>query len=184
VTKLGECSQAVYRQRAAAIVNDVLAASGLLLVWFLDMMWGTYGSIYWRKLGAFRWLDHQGWGCELGAMWLDEIGRKSGWSFFGLLGMRMRGIMLESWCVMEGVIQASFYRPRERERRHEWAGMTSNEGVANWPLSWQFCPLLNGIWWGRNGQTLLDGLWPWNAELLWHITMLESAEIAVMKKRK
>jgi hypothetical protein len=32
VTKLGECSQAVYRQRAAAIVNDVLAASGLLLV--------------------------------------------------------------------------------------------------------------------------------------------------------
>jgi hypothetical protein len=32
VTKLDECSQDVYRQRAAAMVNDVLAASGLLLV--------------------------------------------------------------------------------------------------------------------------------------------------------
>jgi hypothetical protein len=52
-------------------------------------------------------------------MWLDEIGRHSGWSFFGLLGMRMRGILLESWCVMEGAVQASFYRPRKGERRHE-----------------------------------------------------------------
>jgi hypothetical protein len=52
-------------------------------------------------------------------MWLDEIGRQRGWSFFGLLGMRMRGILLESWCVMEGVVQASFYRPREGERGHE-----------------------------------------------------------------
>jgi hypothetical protein len=32
VTKLDECSQDVYRQRAAAMVNDVLAASGILLV--------------------------------------------------------------------------------------------------------------------------------------------------------
>jgi hypothetical protein len=32
VTKLDECSQDVYRQRSAAMVNDVLAASGLLLV--------------------------------------------------------------------------------------------------------------------------------------------------------
>jgi hypothetical protein len=32
VTKLDECSQYVYRQWAAAMVNDVLAASGLLLV--------------------------------------------------------------------------------------------------------------------------------------------------------
>jgi hypothetical protein len=52
-------------------------------------------------------------------MWLDEIGRQSGWSFFGVLGMRMRGILLESWCVMEGAVQASIYRPREEERRHE-----------------------------------------------------------------
>jgi hypothetical protein len=52
-------------------------------------------------------------------MWLDEIGRPSGWSFFGVLGMRMRGILLESWCVMEGAVQASIYRPREEERRHE-----------------------------------------------------------------
>jgi hypothetical protein len=32
VTKLDECSQDVYRQRAAVMVNDVLAGSGLLLV--------------------------------------------------------------------------------------------------------------------------------------------------------
>jgi hypothetical protein len=32
VTKLDECSQDVYRQRASVTVNDVLAASGLLLV--------------------------------------------------------------------------------------------------------------------------------------------------------
>jgi hypothetical protein len=118
------------------------------------------------------------------ALLLDEIGRQSGWSFFGLLGMRMRGILLESWCVVEWGLQASFYRPREGERRHEWARMVSNEDAANWPLSWQFYPLLNGIWCGRNDQTLLGDLWPWNAELLWYIPMLESAEIAVMKKRK
>jgi hypothetical protein len=52
-------------------------------------------------------------------MWLDEMGRQSGWSFFGLSGMRMREILLESWCVMEGAVQTSFYRPREGERRHE-----------------------------------------------------------------
>jgi hypothetical protein len=54
-----------------------------------------------------------------GAMWLDEIGRQSGWNFFRLLGMRMRGILLESWCVVEWGVQASFYRPREGERGHE-----------------------------------------------------------------
>jgi hypothetical protein len=32
VTKLNECFQDVYRQLAAAMVDDVLAASGLLLV--------------------------------------------------------------------------------------------------------------------------------------------------------
>jgi hypothetical protein len=32
VTKLDECSQDVYRQWAAVMVSDVLAASGLLLV--------------------------------------------------------------------------------------------------------------------------------------------------------
>jgi hypothetical protein len=36
--------------------------------------------------------------------------------------------------------------------------MASNEGAANWPLSWQFYLLLNGISWGRNGQTLLGDL--------------------------
>jgi hypothetical protein len=60
-------------------------------------------------------------------MWLDEIGRQIGWRFFGLLGMRMRGILLESWCVMEGAVQASYYRPREGEREdmneQEWPAM-------------------------------------------------------------
>jgi hypothetical protein len=28
----------------------------------------------------------------------------------------MRGRLLESWCVMEGAVHASFYRPREGER--------------------------------------------------------------------
>jgi hypothetical protein len=51
-------------------------------------------------------------------MWLDEIGRQMRWSFFGLLGMRMRERFLESWSVMEGAVQASFYRRREGERRH------------------------------------------------------------------
>jgi hypothetical protein len=55
----------------------------------------------------------------MGAMWRDEIGRQRKWSFFGLLGMRMRGRLLESWCVVEGAIQDSFYWPREGERRHE-----------------------------------------------------------------
>jgi hypothetical protein len=32
VAKLDECSQDVYKQRAAVMANDVLAASGLLLV--------------------------------------------------------------------------------------------------------------------------------------------------------
>jgi hypothetical protein len=83
------------------------------------MMWRTYVSIYWRKLGAFWWLDHQERGCELVALLLDRTGRQSGWSFFGLLGMRMREILLESWCVVEWGVQASFYRPREGERGHE-----------------------------------------------------------------
>jgi hypothetical protein len=52
-------------------------------------------------------------------MWLDEIGRQMRWSFIGLLGMRMRGILLESWCVMEVDVYVSFYRPREGKRRHE-----------------------------------------------------------------
>jgi hypothetical protein len=44
---------------------------------------------------------------------------QSGWSFFGLLEMRMRGTLLESWCVVEWGVHASFYRPREGERGHE-----------------------------------------------------------------
>jgi hypothetical protein len=44
-----------------------------------------------EKIGAFWWLDHQERGCELVALLLDRTDRQSGWSFFGLLGMRMRG---------------------------------------------------------------------------------------------
>jgi hypothetical protein len=33
-------------------------------------------SIYWRKLGAFRWLDHRKQGCELVALLLDRTGRQ------------------------------------------------------------------------------------------------------------
>jgi hypothetical protein len=54
------------------------------------------------------------WGSVAGQNWQAE-----GESFFGLLGMEMRGRMLESWCVVEGGVQPSFYRPREGERGHE-----------------------------------------------------------------
>jgi hypothetical protein len=40
------------------------------------MMWRTYVGIYWRKLGSFRWLDHQEQGCELVALLLDRTGRQ------------------------------------------------------------------------------------------------------------
>jgi hypothetical protein len=75
---------------------------------------------------AFLWLDHWEQGCELGAVWLDEIGRQSGWSFFRLLGMIMREILLESWCVMEGPVQASFIgqgMEREDMNEQEWPAM-------------------------------------------------------------
>jgi hypothetical protein len=51
----------------------ILVASQVRLQQFLDMLWGTYVSIYWRKFGVFWWLDHRKQGCELGAMWQDKI---------------------------------------------------------------------------------------------------------------
>jgi hypothetical protein len=54
----------------------ILVASQFRLQQFLDMLWGTYVSIDWRKYGVFWWLDHREQGCELGAMWLDKIGRQ------------------------------------------------------------------------------------------------------------
>jgi hypothetical protein len=49
-------------------------------------------------------------------MWVDKIGRQRRGSFFGLLGMRMRERMLESWCVVEGVSMPPFIgQGRERE---------------------------------------------------------------------
>jgi hypothetical protein len=46
-------------------------------------------------------------------------------------------------------VHASFYRPREGERRHKLVGIAYSEGATNWPLRWQFHPLVNGIWWGK-----------------------------------
>jgi hypothetical protein len=54
----------------------ILVASRLRLQRFLDMLWGTHVSIYWRKLGAFRWLDHREQCCELVALLLDRTGRQ------------------------------------------------------------------------------------------------------------
>jgi hypothetical protein len=52
-------------------------------------------------------------------MGLDKIGRQRRWSFSGLLEMRIRGRLLESWCMVERGIRAFFYRPREGGREHE-----------------------------------------------------------------
>jgi hypothetical protein len=79
----------------------ILVASQFRMQRFLDMLWGTYVSIYWRKFGVFWWLDHRERGCELVALLLDRTRRQSGWG-----------------------VQASFYRPREGEREdmneQEW----------------------------------------------------------------
>jgi hypothetical protein len=56
------CAQNVRRQGAAAMKNQILITSAFL---------------YWRKLGAFRWLDHQERGDELWVRWLDIAGRQS-----------------------------------------------------------------------------------------------------------
>jgi hypothetical protein len=59
-------------------------------------------------------------------MWLDEIGRQMRWSFFGQLGMRMRGRLLESWCVVERVSMPPFIgqgREREDVNKHELPAM-------------------------------------------------------------
>ncbi len=60
------------------------------------------------------------------ALLLDRTGRQSGWSFFGLLGMRMRGILLESWCVVDRVSRPPFIgqgREREGMNEQEWPAM-------------------------------------------------------------
>jgi hypothetical protein len=80
---------------------------------------GNIGEHVLEKIGSISMARSSGTRLRMGAMWRDEIGRQRKWSFFGLLGMRMRGRLLESWCVVEGAIQASFYWPREGERRHE-----------------------------------------------------------------
>ena len=54
----------------------ILVASQFRLQRFLDMWWGTYVSIYWRKFGVFWWLDHQKRGYELVALLLDRTDRQ------------------------------------------------------------------------------------------------------------
>jgi hypothetical protein len=85
----------------------------------LGMMWGAFVSIYWRKLGAFWWLDHRGRGCELVALLPDRTSRQRKIEFIWTVGDENERILLESWCVAEWGVQASFYRPREGERGHE-----------------------------------------------------------------
>jgi hypothetical protein len=63
----------------------ILVASQFRLQRFLDMLWGTYVSIYWRKFGVFWWLDHWKQGCELGLC---------GWT---KLAGRVDGISLDYW---------------------------------------------------------------------------------------
>jgi hypothetical protein len=71
----------MYRHRVAAMVNDILTTLGLFLKRFLDMMWGAWGSIYWRKLVVFQWLDHREQGYDLGLSgWIELVGRGR-WSF-------------------------------------------------------------------------------------------------------
>jgi hypothetical protein len=54
----------------------ILVASQFRLQRFLDMLWGTYVSIYWRNFGVFWWLDHRKWSYELVALLLDRTGRQ------------------------------------------------------------------------------------------------------------
>jgi hypothetical protein len=54
----------------------ILVASQFHLQRFLDMLWGTYVSIYWRKFGVFWCLDHQEQGYELVALLLDRTDRQ------------------------------------------------------------------------------------------------------------
>jgi hypothetical protein len=89
------------------------------------MMWGTFVSIYWRKLGAFWWLDLQGRVCELVALLLDRTGRQRK-SLFGLLGMRMRGYCLRAGVWGNGVSRPPFIgqgREREDMNEQEWPPM-------------------------------------------------------------
>jgi hypothetical protein len=62
----------------------------------------TYGSIYWRKLGAFRWLDHRKRGYELGLSGWTELAGRGRENLFGLYGMRRRRRMLGGLCGVVG----------------------------------------------------------------------------------
>jgi hypothetical protein len=70
------CAQNACRHEAAAMKGVILVASRFRLQQFLDMLWGTYVSIYCRKFGVFWWLDHRERVYELVALLLDRTGRQ------------------------------------------------------------------------------------------------------------
>jgi hypothetical protein len=57
-----------------------------------------------EKIGSILMARSLGTRLRTGAMWLDEIGRQSGCSFFRLLGMRMRGECLGAGVVWWGYL--------------------------------------------------------------------------------
>jgi hypothetical protein len=68
----------------------------------------TEGSIYWRKLGAFQWLDHREWGYELGLSGWTELTGRGRESLFGLYGMKRRMLgglcgVVGGWTAVRGV---------------------------------------------------------------------------------
>jgi hypothetical protein len=91
------------------------------------MMWGTDVSIYWRKLGAFRWLDHPKRGCELVALLLDRTGRQRRIEFIWTLWNEKKeeNAWELVWCGM-GVSRPPFIgqgREREDMNKQEWPAM-------------------------------------------------------------
>jgi hypothetical protein len=91
------------------------------------MMWGTYVSMYWRKLGAFQWLDHQEQGCEQVALLLDRTGRQRKIEFIWTVGdENERNIALRAGVWWNGVSRPPFIgqgREREGMNEQEWPAM-------------------------------------------------------------
>jgi hypothetical protein len=90
------------------------------------MMWGTYVSIYWRKLGAFRWLDHREHGCELVALLLDRTGRQRKIEFIWTLWNEKEEENAWKLVWWKGLSRGPFIgqgREREDMNEQEWPAM-------------------------------------------------------------
>jgi hypothetical protein len=62
--------------RHSVMVNGVLAILGLFLQRFLDMMWGTRESIYWRRICSLSVVRSSRAGYDLGhSGWIELVGR-------------------------------------------------------------------------------------------------------------